>query len=478
MPDGIKPIVFICVKWGEAYSAEYVNILKDMVSRNLEAGFPGRFVCMTDDPTGIDESIEILPIPDDLETWWGKLYMFKRGLFPDGTRCVFMDLDTVIIGSITDILKYDGKFAILRDVYFPQQLMSAIMLWEAGEYTAQIWDTWEAEGKPRDPRGDQWWINIMQGGRFAKNADVLQDLYPGKIKSFKADCKPVPPKGTSVVCFHGQPKPHNCGSDWIAAIWKIGGGIAEMEIIINTDIKQIIKNVNYSCSLDLPWLEFAEKHDEQIVLVGGGPSVKETIEEIRWRKDLGQKIMACNQAGIWLNQQGIVPDYQIIIDARPQNRDFMCISDHFLLASQCDPSLFAVRPITLFHMNTTGIEDILPKDKVANLISSGTTVGLAAMAVAYVMGYRTMHLHGYDSSFNKDHHAYSQPINDNDQVVEVSVQGETFRAAPWMVKQVQEWQGLVLQLADDGVIVTVAGHGLLPHVARLLASNLQGETNG
>ena len=70
----------VCLKAGKAYGPEYVNILFDMVRRNLVAGYPGRFVCLTDDPTGLDAGIETIRLPGNIETWWGKLYMFKRGL--------------------------------------------------------------------------------------------------------------------------------------------------------------------------------------------------------------------------------------------------------------------------------------------------------------------------------------------------------------------------------------------------------------
>lgn len=472
MLNGTQPIAFICVKWGKAYNADYVNILQDMVARNLPDGFKGKFYCMTDDPKGIDKSIEILPIPEDLETWWGKLYMFKRGLFPDGTRCVFMDLDTIITGSLLDIFKYDGKFAILRDVYFKDQLMSAIMMWEAGEYAGQIWDTWEAAGKPRDKCGDQWWINVMQDGEFAKNADVLQDLYPSKIVSYKVNCKPYPPKNTAIVCFHGQPKPDNCLDEWVKQIWKIGGGVAELYAVSNTNREAVENNVKHACSLDIPWLSIKQPNDGQIVIVAGGPSLKYTLDEIKWRVSIGQKVMACNGAAKFLNDNGIKPDYQVIIDARPVTASLVDKAKEYYFASQCDPAVFSVDNVTLFHMNTEGIADVLPKDREANLISSGTTVGLAAMAVAYTQGFRAIHLYGFDSSFSDYHHAYTQTQNDKDNVVDVVVEGESFKTTPWMVKQVQEWQELVIQLANDGVVVTVAGDGLLPHVAKILAANL------
>ena len=64
--------------------------------------------------------------------------MFKQGLFENGSRCLFMDLDTVIVGSLAEIVKYEGKFATLRDFYFPQQYGPAVIAWEAGEYAGKL----------------------------------------------------------------------------------------------------------------------------------------------------------------------------------------------------------------------------------------------------------------------------------------------------------------------------------------------------
>ena len=45
--DDMKNVV--CIKWGEKYSAEYVNRLYGMVQRQLS--LPHRFVCLTEDST-------------------------------------------------------------------------------------------------------------------------------------------------------------------------------------------------------------------------------------------------------------------------------------------------------------------------------------------------------------------------------------------------------------------------------------------
>jgi hypothetical protein len=51
----------ICMKWGTKYGPEYVNRLYAMVRRHLSGDF--RFVCLTDDSTGIRSEVQCLPIP-------------------------------------------------------------------------------------------------------------------------------------------------------------------------------------------------------------------------------------------------------------------------------------------------------------------------------------------------------------------------------------------------------------------------------
>ena len=473
-----KPVTFLCLKAGKAYGPEYVNTLFDMVRRNLVAGYPGRFVCLTDDPTGLDAGIETIRLPGNIETWWGKLYMFKRGLFNDGERVIFMDLDTLIIGDLGPLVAYDGQFATLRDFYFPQQVGPAIIAWEAGAFAASIWEEWDAQGRPRDPGGDLWWINNLDQGRFPKTIDILQDNLPGYFCSFKADCHPYPPKGTAVVCFHGQPKPDNCATPWVDLVWKVGGsGMAELDAVCNVEQSALMSNVTAACKRPLPWLDLIPEHQGQAVIVGGGPSLRRTLPEIQWRKSIGQTIIAVNGAARFLNANGIKPDVHVVIDARPENAEFLkSPSDQQFIASQCASEIFAAasNPV-LFHMNIEGIERAIPDDRVAHLISSGTTVGLAAMAIAYTQGYRAIHLHGFDSSFDpamtERHHAYRQTRNDGDAVIDATVEGKTFKSSPWMVKQVQQFQELALQLADAGVVITVAGDGLLPFVAQQMGKS-------
>lgn len=78
-----EPVNVICMKWGTKFPALYVNRLHSMVSRHLKR--PHRFVCFTDDPTGLHSAIEALPLPPmDLppgkERGWRKLSTFQSPL--------------------------------------------------------------------------------------------------------------------------------------------------------------------------------------------------------------------------------------------------------------------------------------------------------------------------------------------------------------------------------------------------------------
>ena len=460
-------INFVCVNAGNycGRGAEYVNVLFDMVQRNMPP-IPFRFHCLTDDAQGLDPRTKVIELPADLDGWWGKLYLFKPGLFADGERMIFLDLDTAIVGSLEGLIGYDGDLATLRD-FSGVGMGPAAIFWKAGK-GARYWTEWEAAGKPRNFHGDKGWIEHL-----GWDGDILQDVFPAAFKSFKYDCQPMFPEGTKVVCFHGEPRPHNATEDWVRACWKVGGGTAaELSALCNVHHERIAANVRSSMARGLPLLDFWPARDGQAVIVGGGPSLKDTLGELRWRAGLGQVIFATNGAGKFLRANGIEPDHVVILDARPENAAFVLPGAHHFLASHCAPELFEGTDATIYHANTAGVDEGLGGgDHV--LISTGSTVGLVAIGIAHVLGFRTFHLYGMDSSYRAEHHAYPQALNDGDAVIECVAAGETFKAAPWMLLQAQQFQSLAVQLANEGCVLTAAGDGLLPHIARELGKQYQ-----
>ena len=106
--DAAGERVVLCMKWGTKYGPEYVNRLYGMVRRHLSGEF--RFVCLTDDASGVRAEVQCLPLPTlDLppgaDRGWPKLTTFKADLHGLRGRALFVDLDIVIVGSHRCLLR-------------------------------------------------------------------------------------------------------------------------------------------------------------------------------------------------------------------------------------------------------------------------------------------------------------------------------------------------------------------------------------
>jgi len=109
----------ICMKWGTKFGPEYVNRLASMVRRHISR--PYRMICFTENPNGIDSSVEIQPLPPmDLdpslpERGWRKLTVFQKNLAGLEGPTLFLDLDIVILGPLDDFFDVPGKIRNIND---------------------------------------------------------------------------------------------------------------------------------------------------------------------------------------------------------------------------------------------------------------------------------------------------------------------------------------------------------------------------
>ena len=198
---------------------EYVRRLRDGVAKHLS--IPHRFVCMTDIPKVVPDDIETLPL--GCSTWrWNlrKMSMYDPDYGFAG-RVLALDLDTVIVGSLDDIAKYPGRFAVLEDFYEPGQCGGGIVGFEGGTLDDDLY--WPVHGH-------RFQVNAITRGSERKwyrlrmpDADFWQSMFPGQIVSYK----PRPnerlreiPEDARIVCFHGDPRPHECDEAWLKQYWR------------------------------------------------------------------------------------------------------------------------------------------------------------------------------------------------------------------------------------------------------------------
>lgn len=199
------PITVVCIKVGTKYPASYVNILKNMVERNLSV--PHRFVCITDDPTGVHcDTVEAMYS----RGWWTKLSLFAPNAYDFTGKILYLDLDIVIRDNINKLANYDASFAICRD-WLISKYNSSVMLLEIGTET-QIWDKYNADtiGAERSFNGDQDLI-----GEYS-NPSVFPERW---ICSYKVHCKGFEPI-SPIVLFHGRPNPSEVLDPWVLEHWQ------------------------------------------------------------------------------------------------------------------------------------------------------------------------------------------------------------------------------------------------------------------
>ena len=463
----------VCVNAGNylGRGVEYVRNLNDMIRRNLPEGYAGKFIVFTDTPGDYGHEIEVRDLPHPgLDGWWNKLALFKPGVFNWDDRVLYLDLDTVLAGRLDAVANYTGEFAILRDFYRAEGMQSSVMAWRVSRATESLWRDWERTGMPRILGGDQSWIEQA----FHGASDIWQDILPNTFVSYKVSGGSAPDKA-AVVVFHGNPRPHEVLDGWVPMVWKEGGITrAELDTVCNTATDLIHDNIKSACSRDLKWFDFNwQTHDQQVCIVGGGPSLKFELDTLRKRRGYGQEIWALNGVCNYLTDHGLTPDVHVILDARIENLAFVSApqkSIRYFIASQCDPAIFDALEgynVTLFHCQSEGVEKLLEDEveRPVHLLGAGTTVALKAMILAELGGCRIMHLLGIDSCYdNGNHHAYRQEWNNGDPVMDLIYGDRTFKCAPWMIGQAQDF----IEYAQRFIgTITVAGDGLLCQIARI-----------
>lgn len=245
--------------------------------------------------------------------------------------------------------------------------------------------------------------------------------------------------------------------------------LSQFSLLCNTGDGELFSNVSHASRLGLLEIDEMKPNGLPAIVCGGGPSLGDTLVNIRALQAAGGVIFALNNTAKFLVEHGIKPDYQVILDPRDHNVEFIekAWANEILLCSQCHPSLFAHckaigYPVRLWHPALPDVQKQIPQ-KEPLLVSVTTTVGLSAMSLVHVLGHRELHLFGYDSCHRKESsHAYGQPRNAGDEIVRCVVDSEVFYASMTMASQASQFRQIHDMLLGFGQsTVKVYGEGLI-----------------
>ena len=241
---------------------------------------------------------------------------------------------------------------------------------------------------------------------------------------------------------------------------------------LNTTPEVMVEQAARNLERDLPVFVEQEAHNGKVCIVGGGPSLKDTLPYLRFLQGRGAVVLTLNGTHDWLIDRGVPPHFHVMLDARLENADFVRkprAGTGYLIAAQCHPEVFDAlsgHEVITWVADVPGMREVADEvEKPVTLIGGGSTVGLKSMALMYLWGFRSFALFGMDSCYREaEHHAYHQPLNDLETRLETTFNGKRFNCSPWMLAQAEDFAHDAEQLIQKGCSIKAYGEGLIQTV--------------
>ena len=220
----------VCMKWGDAYGPLFANTLHAMVSRNTAR--PLRFICFTDDPSGLRPGVENHPLPpielppSHARKPWRKVALWQPGLAGIEGDFLFLDLDVVVTASIDPFFDFrpEATYCVIENWTQPGSGIgnTSVFRLRAGAHP-EVYDTLAG-----DPAGTV--ARFRNSQTFVSRTTTSAVFWPPEwCVSFKHSLLPrwplnfvksAPlPEGTRVVAFTGHPNPDEARDGVWPTVW-------------------------------------------------------------------------------------------------------------------------------------------------------------------------------------------------------------------------------------------------------------------
>ena len=184
----------------QEYGPQHVSALQKQLAKWAPEA---QFECLTDMRV---DGVTTRPLRHGWPGWWSKMELFDPEVPGD---FLFMDLDTVIVGPLDDILAV-RDLTLLRDFYrdgkkLKEGLGSGLM-YVPDEARRTVWNFWRQQPQLQMRvygRGDQHLLERL----WLNTAKRWQDVVPRQVVSYKVHCQVSVPDDARIVCHHGFPRP-------------------------------------------------------------------------------------------------------------------------------------------------------------------------------------------------------------------------------------------------------------------------------
>ena len=124
---------------------------------------------------------------------------------------------------------------------------------------------------------------------------------------------------------------------------EVGFPIPDIICSLNADEEFIRENIKSNVKLGVVQVEPHETQDKVVALVLGGPSLKDTFEDLKEKKRNGMPVITVNGSYEYCIRNGVTPSAMVMLDAREFNSRFVdrrVDTCKYFISSHCHPSVF------------------------------------------------------------------------------------------------------------------------------------------
>ena len=243
---------------------------------------------------------------------------------------------------------------------------------------------------------------------------------------------------------------------------------------VNEDKEKIRDNIRKNIQLGLPQVQpYETQWDKVVGLALGGPTLKETFPDLLEKRQNGMPVITVNGSHKYCMAGGLVPSAMVMLDSREFNNRFvypLVEECKYFISSQCHPSVFEnLKNNQTWIWHCAGDDNVdLLKGVYGNEyfpVMGGATIALRAVHLLRMLGFHKFELYGFDSCIMEDHHAYEQPENDGEEVLDVMVSGKEFLCTAAHYHQAKELVEMISKTGEH-YDLAVHGDGLISHIIK------------
>jgi hypothetical protein len=187
-----------------AFSSMYDESWVEKLYRGFKrhCTLPFEFIVWTDRERTFSEPVTQMRITSKNPTYADCIEPYRLG-----RPMILVGLDTIVTGNIDHLARYcleSPMLAVPRDPFFPETVCNGVALVPGG--CEWVWEQHRGEN-------DMDWI------RQLGKKQVIDDLFPGHVVSYKGHVMFEGVGDARIVYFHGEQKPHQLREDWVDREW-------------------------------------------------------------------------------------------------------------------------------------------------------------------------------------------------------------------------------------------------------------------